>query len=184
MELFQAIESHDIERAIELIYAGSNVNYETRGGDRPLHEACRYEPSLVELLITEGADIDAVTAGGYTPLHLACKWQPRVVESLIRFGANVNIQDREGNTPLHDACKWQPSVVELLIRNGADANLRNKEGLLPIHIVCESQQDENLIRVVYEATLGPIEPEIQSPILKKKSFAYMEDWYGENLAEE
>ncbi len=125
-ELFEAIQSNNLERVKESIAQGVDVNVRDNSGDTPLRQAIRTDRpslSLIETLISGGADINAKAGGnGGALLHSAAYWgHKEVVELLIASGADVDVKDLQGQTPLDTALlKGRLEIFELLINNSAD----------------------------------------------------------------
>jgi len=73
--LSAAIENNHVECVKILLKNGTNVNYETVYGWRPIHWAAKTGNSYyISLLFQHGACINAEDINGRTPLHLAVKF--------------------------------------------------------------------------------------------------------------
>jgi ankyrin repeat protein len=109
--LFEALESHDLDRLATLLANGGDPNALKLEPPHwcPLHEA-----------------INELEDGG--PLE--------AVMMLLRFGARV--EGGEGDTPLLMALyRSQPLAVSLLLAAGAETNVRGLEGDSPLRVAVE-----------------------------------------------
>ena len=177
-QLFQAMQSSNLEKAKELIAQGAYINVRTNSGDTLLVHAIKMgELPLVEALISGGADINARDRRRGTALHAAALGgYKEVVELLIASGANVTAHDRQGNTPLDLAIRGghieivklylqdktsistafssaiqsgNNEVVKQIIGFGVDVNVKDKYGLTPLHYAVINQY-EGAIRLLLE----------------------------------
>ena len=95
------------------------VGMKDQNGRTPLHVACQYNPSLVELLnerYPEAARVKDVY--GSTPLHLACRFGNCLltIELLFESYADaIREKDHAGFTPLHLVSIFHPSETEVIM---------------------------------------------------------------------
>lgn len=127
IELFAAIEQHDVDLVRELVARSPNLSEPNENGWRPLHAA-----------------IGELGVGG--PVE--------TVRILIEHGANVNEWDVHHNeTPLLSACF--PEAIEAaraLLEAGADPNVRRSDGLSPLRLcVYERDRDMAVLLLAYGA---------------------------------
>ena len=109
MDLFTAIESHDLDRIAELLSGNIDLNVlrPDQLGWTPLHESIEQ--------LEDGGSIEALVM-------------------LLRHGALVNTWDADHeSTPLLIALfREQPNAVHLLLAAGADPNVVGSEGDSPL----------------------------------------------------
>lgn len=107
--IFDAIESHDLDRLAALLAEGSDPNAAKPASPHwsPLHETINEleDGGPIEalvLLLRHGADVEG--AEGDTPLLMALyRAQPEAVHLLLAAGANTNVHGPEGDSPLRVA---------------------------------------------------------------------------------
>jgi ankyrin repeat protein len=111
VELFQAIESGDIETIKRLIPDTLPVDIYTDDGITPLHFASWWGYfEIVKFLVSQGADVNRKDKLYYwTPLYYAA----------------MNEQDEYDFRTYHTK-KDQLEIVEYLLKNGADPNILSK----------------------------------------------------------
>jgi ankyrin repeat protein len=122
-QIFQAIESNNLEQAKLLIESGSDVNLTQQDGISLLECAViQSSINMVKLLLSAGAKPDH---GFQSPLKQAIfKEQPDIVQALIDAGANVNLLLENQETPLiHAASVGNLEIVKILVEAGADAKV-------------------------------------------------------------
>ncbi|QQP95204.1 ankyrin repeat domain-containing protein [Lysobacter enzymogenes] len=144
--LYLAARAGKVERAIELIELGADVNAAPPAEDerdrRSLAVLAAVLPDLrlLRALIARGADLNAAHAG-MTPLLAATRdsWhgRPDAVMTLLANGADPRLADHEGNTPLHHAARSSDPGVAALLRDAqAELETLNHDGLSPLGVAC------------------------------------------------
>ncbi|MGH8080426.1 MAG: ankyrin repeat domain-containing protein, partial [Lysobacter sp.] len=145
--LYAATRAGKVERALELIELGADVNAEPSGDERdrrslPVLAAVLPDLRLLRALIGKGVDLNA-THAGMTPLLAATRdsWhgRPDAVMTLLANGADPRLADFEGNTPLHHAARSSDPGVAALLRDAqAELEPLNQDGLSPLGVACGS----------------------------------------------
>lgn len=145
--LHRAVRKDDIKTAVDLIYAGADVNEQLASDGRtPLIEAARFNhKNSVLLLIANGADLNKGSFKGDTPLHFTIlQGSFSMIKLLVEKGADVNAVNADGNTPLHYAVRYgNERMVQYLKKNGARMDIKNKEGLSPAQIEAKKALERN-----------------------------------------
>ncbi|UBF23655.1 ankyrin repeat domain-containing protein [Kovacikia minuta CCNUW1] len=137
-ELLKACKERDVERVVELVRQGVNVNVKDQYKDTPLiylagSHAMVIKEDLVpaiRALIQAGAKVDVRGSEGITPLYHAvlCYNEP-VALVLIELGANVNVKDRKGVSVLMQAVSRNlENVINALLEKGVDTHCRCRAG--------------------------------------------------------
>jgi len=140
MDIIEAAKYGNLNRIIELIREGFDINLQNRGGYTPLHIAIIYgQLGIVNTLIYAGADVNLPNYFENTPLHFAAGARGAtnnhldIVNVLITLGADVNLPNNNNNTPLHIAATNNHlDIVIALIDGGANLNIRNNRGETPL----------------------------------------------------
>lgn len=108
--LYQIIETNDINAVDACIKSGSNVNHADKNGLTPLQFTTQLRihknsGEIAQLLINAGADTSIQSESGYSLLQMAVEKRNNfVVAALVNAGLDVNVQDSlDGCTPLHKA---------------------------------------------------------------------------------
>ena len=143
--LYAAARAGKVERALELIELGADVDAATSGDERdrrslPVLAAVLPDLRLLRELIARGVDLNAATAG-MTPLLAATRdsWhgRPDAVMTLLANGADPRLADLDGNTPLHHAARSSDPGVAALLRDAqAELDPLNGDGLSPLGVAC------------------------------------------------
>ncbi|KAK9298691.1 hypothetical protein QLX08_008058 [Tetragonisca angustula] len=99
-ELLRATAASELERVLQLLDAGINVNsWDSHGSkNTPLHwAACYGNKDIVTCLIDRGADVNAVNGCGATPLHDAVnRGDVAICQELLQAGANPLVRATKG----------------------------------------------------------------------------------------
>ncbi|MFC1842891.1 ankyrin repeat domain-containing protein [Candidatus Dependentiae bacterium] len=118
----------DIQKAIDLIEKGADVNYVTGMGASPLGAAVTLDNlELVKLLLQKNANPEPSDISSPLIANIIFGEKIEIAKLLIENGANVNFQTCNGQTPLMLAItKNKLELVRLLIEKGADVNTQAK----------------------------------------------------------
>jgi len=143
--LYAAARAGRVERALELVELGADVNAAPPADDRDQRSlavlaAVLPDLRLLRALIANGADLNA-THAGMTPLLAATRdsWhgRPDAVMTLLANGADPRLTDTDGNTPLHHAARSSdPGVAALLRDAAAELDPLNRDGVSPLGMAC------------------------------------------------
>lgn len=121
----------DIEKAIELIYNGANLEYkEPKKGDFALLVCARKDKrSLAYTLLRAGADVNQKNDYLTTATMAAARHgSKQILEMLILLGADVNARCLDGDTAIMSAKMHnQQECFDMLVKNGAHLVHRNDE---------------------------------------------------------
>jgi ankyrin repeat protein len=130
--IFDAIESHDLDRLSLALAEGGDANARTAVPPHwsPLHAAINEleDGGPIEalvLLMRYGANVEG--AEGDTPLLMALyRAQPEAVHLLLAAGANANVRGPEGDSPLRVAVERSDhGTAAMLLRCGAQATIND-----------------------------------------------------------
>lgn len=143
--LYAAARAGRVERALELLELGADVNAPPPADDRDQRSlsvlaAVLPDLRLLRALIAHGVDLNARHAG-MAPLLAATRdsWhgRPDAVMTLLANGADPRLTDAEGNTPLHHAARSSdPGVAALLRDAAAELDPLNHDGVSPLGTAC------------------------------------------------
>lgn len=116
--LHLAVKSTNVDIAIRLMNAGSNVDAIGQGGATPLHYAAQTsEKRMVQALLSWDAKPDTPNHQNVRPLDLARD------PGMVRHELNRKAEDTERLTPLQRAAEdGDTSVVQLLLELGASVD--------------------------------------------------------------
>jgi ankyrin repeat protein len=139
--LLEACADSSMERSVEFITQGANLNALTINGTTPLmYASAKGHIDLAMLLLDSGASIQAEefysnrTALAYAVMQNHVE----LSELLIRREANSNMRDWEGNSLLHYAVRYQyPTMADLLLYYEADINALNNDSNSVLHLAAE-----------------------------------------------
>jgi ankyrin repeat protein len=133
--LLEAVEAGDIQRAVESLDKGADLETRNKEGWTPLIIAIRKRsPDLARELVARGADVNGQSSSaiGSTVIHFATELDdPSFMNLLVRKGARVNALARNGHTPLYSAViNGKLKAALFLCSKGADTNavIRNEHG--------------------------------------------------------
>jgi pyruvate kinase len=104
-ELKYAVISGDLDKLLELIDAGIDVDAQDEKGLSVVHYAILNDRlDVLEVLIDTDANINLQDDAGVSPLHLASAYRSvEGVSMLLNANADVSATDSWGLTPLHSA---------------------------------------------------------------------------------
>ena len=115
---------------IAIMVSDCDVNFQTKLGNTPLHEACgaiqafsfptKSLDIVRHLVSNKKCKVNVRNKKGKTAIHYACKAQSlEIVNYLLLTGkADLLLADNEGQTPLMFTTK--PAIIKLLLHHGAD----------------------------------------------------------------
>ncbi|KAK9694629.1 Ankyrin repeats (3 copies) [Popillia japonica] len=122
--IWSAAQSGDLDKVINFLNKGENVDVKDTAGYTALHYAARNGHSdICKCLLARGSDVNAVTKAGLaTSLHRACSaGYYNIVKILLEHKADVNLQDSDGKTALHRAASAQNKpICEQLLAVSSD----------------------------------------------------------------
>jgi ankyrin repeat protein len=102
LQLIQNIQTNDIEKTINLIQSGANINFIDESGKSLLYYAFganKYDQ--IKTLIDNRIDVNARDINGETQFYKSCDcYDYDFAEFLISIGANVNIANNNNKTPV------------------------------------------------------------------------------------
>lgn len=144
-QIFDAIKTNDIGRAMDLISEHIGINAFDEVGQTPLMIAAQNGSiQLIASLLNARmpkVNVNLAKASGYNALFYSINLpQTTILEALLRRGANPNTallaEDSKGNTPLHFACLFEkPKHAMLLLEYGADPLAVNVHGQTPLELL-------------------------------------------------
>lgn len=162
-ELHLACRAGSIERVVQAVRHGADIESRAEREGSPLHIACgQGNRDIVRFLLRIGADVNARDSYYQTPIFkVAGPYTKELIADLCEKGADVCVRDRFHRTALDVACvernfqKVQAlagkgldtvqlhlkiacafgdfDTVQCLIENGADVNRFSEEWLSPLH---------------------------------------------------
>ena len=139
--LYTAVTQKDLERVVELIQQGADVNSVCENST-PLCWAVQHNcENIVKCLLDAGAEVNmSGSEYGARPLHYTCGRSganTKLAKLLLDHGANVNATDFHQYTVLNIAAYHKHAdLVKVLLDHGADVHLRNDRGSTPLHLAC------------------------------------------------
>lgn len=186
--LYAAARGGRVERALELIELGADVNAAPPADERDQRSlavlaAVLPDLRLLRALIAHGVDLNAATAG-MTPLLAATRdsWhgRPDAVMTLLANGADPRLADGDGNTPLHHAARSSDPGVAALLRDAqAELDPLNRDGQSPLGVACASG-NWRLAKFLLERGARP-EPAGGQPVLLAAAGTEEDDPAGVSL---
>lgn len=101
VDLGSASKVGDIQKIVQLIDEGSDINGKYQKELTPLHWAATTgKVDAITLLIEKGAKVESLDGYLSTPLHLASFFGHReAVEVLLKNGANPNVRNKDNSSP-------------------------------------------------------------------------------------
>ena len=160
VDLFRAIQRHDVRRVAELLAQGANANATNEDGWTALQIAIDEtvdggSPEVVRLLLDHGANVNAPE--GQTPTLLLV-WRPtnkQVARILLEAGADANVCTDSGESPLRDCvAEGDLDMVSLLLKAGADRSIndwRVADGGMTALGIAASQFNLPMIKLLVDA---------------------------------
>ncbi|XP_067858696.1 ankyrin-3 isoform X1 [Heptranchias perlo] len=155
----RAARSGNLEKALDYIKAGVDINICNQNGLNALHLASKEgHVGVVSELIQLGANVDAATKKGNTALHIASlAGQAEVVHVLVTNGANINAQSQNGFTPLYMAAQENHlEVVKFLLDNGASQSIATEDGFTPLAVALQQGHDQVVSLLLENDTKGKV----------------------------
>lgn len=130
----------NIEKVIQLLNDGADVNGRDKSGSTPLTNAVGMNKgAIVESLLNRGADPNLKDGLGDPPLVIAAKTWKNVatIKLLLEKGADPNLAGQLDDTPLIVAARWgNAELVSLFLSHGADVNKTGNLESTPLIVAC------------------------------------------------
>ena len=148
-ELFEAVKQGELQKVMDILERGIDVNERDENGNTALLYACEYcNLEIVEELLKRGADVSIKNNDGRTALIGVVSFpyfedkKLEIVRTLIKNGIVVEEGDN-GNkrykTALIIACeKNNLEIVKELLKEGADANMLDQFNCSPLMYACKN----------------------------------------------
>ncbi|CAB3409337.1 unnamed protein product [Caenorhabditis bovis] len=155
----RAARAGDLEKVLELLRSGTDINTCNANGLNALHLASKEgHQEVVRELIKRKAQVDAATRKGNTALHIASlAGQSLIVTILVENGANVNVQSVNGFTPLYMAAQENhEDVVRYLLNHGANQALSTEDGFTPLAVALQQGHDRVVAVLLENDTRGKV----------------------------
>jgi ankyrin repeat protein len=168
--LWEAIESHHLFRAIELIEQGVDIEIVSSRNDlTPLMRAVEMGAfDIMEYLLENRANVHARSIQGLTPLHFAAyHCRPREVRVLIQNGSDMKALTDDRQTALYmtalkvresGASKSQRAVetMRVLLKAGADVDACDDDDgffgmTTPLHALVMGPHEDDSLQCITEA---------------------------------
>jgi ankyrin repeat protein len=132
MNLLTASANGNVDRVLELIKQGTDVNIKGYDGNTPLIVSSllgRIE--IVQVLLEARADVNLQNCNGQTALIFSNN--EIITELLIKKGANIDLQNIDGNTAFMYASRCgNIKKVRALLEAGANIFFKNKFECTPL----------------------------------------------------
>ncbi|KAL9964407.1 hypothetical protein ACROYT_G028047 [Oculina patagonica] len=162
-ELFYSGEKGDVDRCLELLNNGADVNWKASRDlwfRTPLMQAAKSGMTDVcQLYIEHSADVNACTVSKYTALILAARYgKTEVCKLLLSKGADVNSQTKEGETALMWAAHGgYCNTCKLLLESGAKVDLQDVYGFTAlIHAARDGHMDTCIVLLDFGADVNAV----------------------------
>jgi ankyrin repeat protein len=167
-ELFEAIETHDVDSLATVLRGGADANAVKADGPKwlALHAAVDEleEGGSIEaliLLLRHGARVDGLESDrDATPLLMAIfRRQPEAVRILLAAGADPNFRDSEGDSPLRACAEFgDHDLAAMLLRCGATQTIDDAGGVSGMTALgrAASQLDIPMLELLLEAGADPL----------------------------
>ncbi|XP_077062191.1 ankyrin 3b isoform X40 [Siphateles boraxobius] len=155
----RAARAGNIEKALEYLKSGVDINICNQNGLNALHLASKEgHVEVVAELLKLGATVDAATKKGNTALHIASlAGQLDVVKELVTNGANINSQSQNGFTPLYMAAQENHlDVVKFLLDNGSSQSIATEDGFTPLAVALQQGHDQVVSLLLENDTKGKV----------------------------
>ncbi|VDK48296.1 unnamed protein product [Anisakis simplex] len=155
----RAARAGNLERVLELLRSGTDINTCNANGLNALHLASKEgHHEVVRELLKRKALVDAATKKGNTALHIASlAGQELIVTILVENNANVNVQSLNGFTPLYMAAQENhESVVRYLLAHGANQALATEDGFTPLAVALQQGHDRVVALLLENDTRGKV----------------------------
>ncbi len=189
-ELFEAIQSEDINRVKTLLDKGADPNAVNPEGQsvlsmvadpieqRTFGDGFRKERGeclreIARVLVEHGADVNG-HGDKDIPLFSAASCGNRAVaEFLVEAGADINARGKYGDTALHKAADWcNRETVEYFLSLGIDVMARDIAGYTPLHSAFFSAARKETVELLvsHGADVNAVSKQGETPLHRAMSF--------------
>lgn len=150
-QLLHAIKIQDMQKIVDAVAAGANINASDVKGWTMLMEAVSIgNIDIVDILLENQADVHAQNNNGYNAFMLAAlQGKVAILERLYAKGALINIQNFQGQTALMlAAANNHILVLDFLITKGADIDISDNQGFTALIDAAESACLTAVLRLI------------------------------------
>ena len=157
--LENALCDNNIEKALQLLRVGSDINFRDGKNRTPLMAAAEDStPEMCQFLIDHGAKLELKDEDGETAYLYACKHNkdPKVLEVLENAGCNIYARDeRYNDTALLLAAEYNkyPEIIKHLLKKGFDPD--NNDDMFrytPLMCAAHFTKNHEVMKVLLEAS--------------------------------
>lgn len=178
-ELFEFIETGDIDKLKKFTYGNINFNIYNDSGLSPLHYAIKFgDTSFIKQSLKLGACIDQTNKFGHTLLEFAClEKDPNMIMFLSSYGADMkkHLEFREGKKYFNNSNQIDITLLEKKIM---DINNINNHKIIHLNFLFDYINPTDSIDIDY---CDPKNSTILSDKITFSDFVKKLDWFVNNL---
>lgn len=166
-ELLEDLKVGKTARAMQLIKAGTRVNYKNAEGETPLSVAVtKAWASIARELLENGADVYQKMPRGVTLLHVATsRGYTDMAKLLMKYGLDPATQTDKKWTSLHVAARYGHwALVQEYLQRGVDPNIRNSDGKTALELARQLRH-QGVVKILSRVTVAR---PLDSLLLKKR----------------
>lgn len=152
-EFHNALYQDNLNRVIDLIAVGADINHKSKDDVNALHIAAfRGNVKILNWLLNSGADINSFMTNGATPLFVACKYNQIAASIfLLENNADTGKSTNNGYAPIDAAIlNKNIEITKQLIEHGANFYTENLMGALEFFSYQGSENRQYILNKHFE----------------------------------